>query len=62
LQSQSLTLLEGFLKSTLHIESSFRIIVSLSFKKSRESSNGLLELDEFTFTTGEDLTHEEGLG
>lgn len=62
LNGKPLSLLESVLKSTLHIESSFRIVVSLAFEQSLEAVNGVAQLHQLSLSAGEDLTHEEGLG
>lgn len=62
LNCKSLSLLEGVLKSTLHIESSLGVVVSLAFEQSLETVNGVAQLHQLSFSAGEDLTHEEGLG
>ena len=61
LDSKSLSFLEGVLQSTLHIECSFGVVVSLSFQEGSETVDGVLQLHKFTLSACEDLAHEEGL-
>ncbi len=61
LESESLSLLECLLQSTLHIECSLGVVVSLTFQQSSEAINGVLQFHELALTASEDLTHEEWL-
>ena len=61
LDSESLSFLESVFQSTLHIECCFGIVVSLSFQKSSEAVDGVLQADQLTLAACEDLTHEERL-
>jgi hypothetical protein len=54
--------LEGFLKTTLHVESSFGIFVTSACKEGTETINRFLEFDELSGVGSEDLGHDEGLG
>jgi len=62
LKSESLSFLEGILQSTLHIEGSLGVVVSLALQKSSETVNSVLQLNQFTLSACEDLAHEERLG
>jgi len=57
LHCQLLSFFEGLLKSTLHIESSLGVIVSLSLQKCRESFNCVLELNELALAASKNFTN-----
>jgi len=61
LHSQLLSFFKGLLESTLHVEGSFGIVVSLTFQKSGKGFDSIFKFNELSFAACEDLTHEEWL-
>jgi hypothetical protein len=55
-------LLEGFLKTTSHVESSLWVFITLTLKKSAKTFNCVLQFNKLAWLSREDLTHEEWLG
>ena len=56
------SLLESFLKSTHHVEGGLWVLITSTIKKLGETFDGIGELCESTWHTGEHLSHLEGLG
>ena len=55
-------LLEGVLEATSHVEGSLGVGITSTLEELTEALNGLLEFDELSGVSREDLGHVEGLG